>query len=74
MKTQIPLTDLNEAVESPVVLGGSHVSGQSAKANDDLSAIDLLIVLAEGKRIIFAVTAGFAIFATLVSQIGRAHV
>jgi tyrosine-protein kinase Etk/Wzc len=69
MKTQIPLTDSNEAVDSPDVHGGDHVSGQSAKANDDLSLIDLLIVLAEGKRIIFAVTAGFAIFAILVSLI-----
>jgi uncharacterized protein involved in exopolysaccharide biosynthesis len=71
MKTQIPLTDLNEAeaVDAPAVPGGGHVSGQSAKANDELSLIDLLIILAEGKRIIFAVTAGFAIFAILVSLI-----
>jgi tyrosine-protein kinase Etk/Wzc len=69
MKTQIPLTDLNEAADSPAVVGGLHVSGQSAKANDDLSAIDLLIALAEGKRIIFSVTAGFTIFAIILSLI-----
>jgi tyrosine-protein kinase Etk/Wzc len=69
MKTQIPLTDLNEAVDSPAVLGGGHVSGKSAKANDDLSVIDLLIILAEGKRIIFVVTAGFAIVAIVLSLI-----
>ena len=69
MKTQIPLTELNEAVDSPAVLGGGHDSGQSAKANDDLSVIDLLIILAEGKRIIFAVTAGFAVFAIILSLI-----
>ena len=69
MKTQIPLTDLNDAVDSPAVLGGGHASEQSAKANDDLSVIDLLIVLAEGKRIIFAVTAGFAILAIILSLI-----
>jgi tyrosine-protein kinase Etk/Wzc len=69
MKTQIPLTDLNEAVDSPAVLGGGNVSGQSTNANDDLSVIDLLIVLAEGKRIIFAVTAGFAIVAIILSLI-----
>ena len=69
MKTEIPLSDLNEAVDSPVLLVSGQVSGQSARENDDLSLLDLLIVLAEGKRIIFAVTAGFAILAVIVSLI-----
>jgi len=65
MKTEIPLSDLNESVDSPALL----VSGHSAKENDDISLLDLLIILAEGKRIIFAVTAGFAILAVIISLI-----
>jgi tyrosine-protein kinase Etk/Wzc len=65
MKTETPLSDLNEPVESPASL----VSERNPKDNDDISILDLLIVLAEGKRIIFGVTAGFAILAIVISLI-----
>ena len=69
MKTEIPLSDLNEAVDSPAVLVSGRVSGLSAKENDDISLLDLLTILAEGKGIIFTVTAGFIIFAIILSLI-----
>jgi tyrosine-protein kinase Etk/Wzc len=73
MKTEIPISDLNEAVDSPAVLVSGRVSGRvsglSAKENDDISLLDLLIILGEGKGIIFAVTAGFIIFAIILSLI-----
>ena len=65
MKTETPLSDLNEPVESPASLA----SERGSKDNDDISILDLLIVLAEGKRIIFGVTAGFAILAIVISLI-----
>jgi tyrosine-protein kinase Etk/Wzc len=73
MKTEIPISDLNEAVDSPAVLVpgrvSGHLSGQNVKENDDISLLDLLIILGEGKGIIFAVTVGFIIFAFIVSLI-----
>jgi tyrosine-protein kinase Etk/Wzc len=69
MKTETPISDLNEAVDASAMLVSGHLSGRNVKENDDISVLDLLIVLAEGKRIIFAVTAGFVIFAIILSLI-----
>ncbi len=42
-------------------------AGGAAKGEDEISLLDLLIVLAERKRMIFGVTAGFAVLAIVVS-------
>jgi tyrosine-protein kinase Etk/Wzc len=62
--TDTPLSELNEHVDSP---SATEEAGHGAKEGDFFSLLDLLIVLAERKRIIFGVTAAFAILMTVYS-------
>jgi tyrosine-protein kinase Etk/Wzc len=62
MATETPFTDLQEHVE-PL----SAAVDSATSKRDEISLLDLLIVLAERKRTIFWVTAGFAICSVLVS-------
>jgi uncharacterized protein involved in exopolysaccharide biosynthesis len=64
MTTETPLSDLNEHVDSPPV---PPVAGSVAKEDDEISLLDLLIVLAERKRVILWTTAVFAILAIMIS-------
>ena len=64
MAADIPLTDLKEQVD-PVPKPST--AGRAAKDDDEISLLDLLIVLAERKRTIFLVTAVFAVLALVVS-------
>ncbi len=64
MATEIPLPNLKDQVTSPST---PHAAGPSAQENDEISVLDLLIVLADRKRVILWVTAAFAIVAIVVS-------
>ena len=65
MMTDNPVSDRNEQVEPA---SASPATQQIAEGEEDeISLLDLLIVLAERKRTIFWVTAGFAILAIIVS-------
>ena len=57
--TDTPFSELNEHSDSP---SATEEAGHGAKEGDFFSLLDLLIVLAERKLIIFGVTAIFAIF------------
>ncbi len=64
MTTETPFYKPNEHIDSspsPPVVGGA------AKEEDEISLLDLLIVLAERKRVIFWTTAVFAILAIVIS-------
>jgi len=64
MTTGTPLSETKEYSDSsPVPLD----AGQAAKDSDDISILDLVIVLAERKRAIFGITALFAVLAVIVS-------
>lgn len=64
MATEIPVTELQENVEPPL----SGRAGDRVKMEDDeISVLDLLIVLAERKGIIFWVTAAFALLSLVIS-------
>ena len=64
MTTETPLSELNEHGDSPSAM---PVAGRAAKEGDEISLLDLLIVLAERKRFILWVTAVFAILAIVIS-------
>jgi len=66
MATDAPVSDLQESLtaQSP-----SPGSGRSARKSDEISLLDLLIVIAERKRIVLRITAAFAILAIIVSLI-----
>jgi len=65
MATQTPVHDAREQVGT---LPGEPLAGDASKNNnDEISLLDLLIVLAERKRLIFWITAGSAILAVIVS-------
>jgi tyrosine-protein kinase Etk/Wzc len=64
MTTETSLSELNEHVDSPPA---PPVAMPDAKGDDESSLLDLLIVLAERKRIILWVTAVFAILAIIIS-------
>ncbi len=65
MATQSPVHDEREQVGA---LPGEHLAGDTSLNDDDeISLLDLLIVLAERKRLIFWITAGSAIVALIVS-------
>ena len=64
MATEIPVTELQENVEPPL----SGRAGDRVKMEDDeISVLDLLIILAERKGIIFWVTAAFALLSLVIS-------
>jgi tyrosine-protein kinase Etk/Wzc len=60
MKIEMPFSELKETADSP---RGPQVTQQ----NDEVSVLDLLIVLAERKRTIFGITLVFAVVAVVVS-------
>jgi uncharacterized protein involved in exopolysaccharide biosynthesis len=64
MATDTPLPDLNEHNDDRLAPGAA---GRVAKEDEEISLLDLLIVLAERKRVILTVTAVFAILAIIVS-------
>jgi uncharacterized protein involved in exopolysaccharide biosynthesis len=64
MTTETPHTELNEHVDSPPA---SHVTGSDVKADGEISLLDLLIVIAERKRVILTITTTFAILAIVIS-------
>ena len=64
MTTETPHSELNEHVDSPPA---SHVAESAAKEEDEISLLDLLIVIAERKRVILTITATFSILAIVVS-------
>ena len=62
-------TSLSEPQEPLTSAPSSPGDLRHAKADDEISLLDLLIVLAERKRIIFWVTAGFALLAIIVALV-----
>jgi tyrosine-protein kinase Etk/Wzc len=64
MTTETPLPELNEHADSPPA---TPISGYGATENDEISLLDLLIVIAERKRIVLWVTAVFAILAVVIA-------
>jgi uncharacterized protein involved in exopolysaccharide biosynthesis len=66
MATDTPVSEVQEhAAPLPDAYAASHATGPE----DEISLLDLLIVLAERKRTIFWVTLGFAIVSIVVSLI-----
>jgi tyrosine-protein kinase Etk/Wzc len=66
MKTETPIPEASEHDEFPAV---GSIDVHDGKGDEDISLLDLLILLAERKRIILAVTASFAILAALISLV-----
>jgi tyrosine-protein kinase Etk/Wzc len=66
MTTDNSLSEPNDHDDSPP---STPAAGRAAKEDDEISLLDLLIVLAERKRIILAVTIVFAIGAIIVSLV-----
>lgn len=64
MATDIPVSDLQEPVAP---LPAPSAGGRTTKEEDEISLLDLLIVLVERKRTILWITASFAILAIVVS-------
>jgi len=65
MATDTPVHDVREQVGA---LPGEPLAGDASQNDDDeISMLDLLIVLAERKRLIFWITVGSAIAALIVS-------
>lgn len=58
-------SELNEQTQ----ISQKAISAKSPQADDEISLLDLLIVLAERKSLIFKITAAFAIVAVVVSLI-----
>jgi len=67
MATETRYPDLNESAGTP--LPPQQPRKSSTPADDEISLLDLLIVLAERKRTIFAVVAGFAVIALIVALV-----
>lgn len=66
MTTETSFSELKEHADDPAA---PPIAGRAAEEDDEISLLDLLIVLAEGKRIILWVTAAFAILAIVISLI-----
>ena len=64
MTVETPVSELNEHAGSPRT---GPVAGSAATQDDEISLLDLLIVMAERKRIIFWITAVFALVAIVIS-------
>ena|GEM_PF-47274 len=64
MATDTPVSELLEHVEPPPA---RSTDGHTAVKEDEISLLDLLIVLAERKRTIFWVTVSFAVLAIIIS-------
>jgi uncharacterized protein involved in exopolysaccharide biosynthesis len=63
MTNETPLSELNEPAVSP----SAAPAGRNAKEDDEISLLDLLIVLAQRKFLVFWITAVFAILAIVIS-------
>ena len=63
---EIPHPELNEHDESS---SAQVVNGRAATEDDEISLLDILIVLAERKRVILGITAAFAILAIVISLV-----
>jgi len=66
MTTENPTAEINERTDSP---HASLVTRRSEQRDQEVSVLDLLIILAQRKRLILRITAAFAILAALVSLI-----
>jgi uncharacterized protein involved in exopolysaccharide biosynthesis len=66
MMNEIPHPELNEHDESS---SAQVVNGRAATEDDEISLLDILIVLAERKRVILGITAAFAILAIVISLV-----
>jgi uncharacterized protein involved in exopolysaccharide biosynthesis len=66
MTTETPIAELNERTDSP---SASRAPGRSDAKDDEISILDLLLVLAQRKRFILRTTAAFAVLAIVVSFI-----
>ena len=66
MTTTTSLRELTEPAGSPPT---PEPVGHSAKADDEIALLDMLIAVAEHKRMVLSVTAGFAITAALISLV-----
>jgi tyrosine-protein kinase Etk/Wzc len=66
MTTETPVAELDEQANSP---HASRATGRSEKKDEEVSVLDLLIVLAQRKRLILLMTAAFAILAAVISLI-----
>lgn len=64
MTTETPLSEQHEHADFPP---SSEGDGRVASEGDEISLLDLLIVLAERKRIIIGITAAFAVLAVVIS-------
>jgi len=64
MTTKTPIAELNEQGASP---HASRVNVRSEEKDNEISLLDLLIVLAQRKRTILLVTVAFAILAAIIS-------
>jgi tyrosine-protein kinase Etk/Wzc len=68
MTTETPSRELNEQVDSvPATPSAMRVDGRATEKKDEISLLDLLIVVAERKRVVFWVTAIFALLAVAIS-------
>jgi len=66
MPAEMPLSELNVQTDSPST---PESAGRAIEDIGEISLLDLLIVLAERKRLIFQVTAVFAILAIVISLV-----
>jgi tyrosine-protein kinase Etk/Wzc len=66
MATETPISELNGRDEVPFE---SEAAEHARRASDQTSVLDLLIILAERKRMIFRVTLAFALIAIIVSLV-----
>jgi tyrosine-protein kinase Etk/Wzc len=64
MTTEMPITEPTKRGDPTPAL---PIAGNSAKEADELSMLDILILLAERKHLVFAITALFAILAIVIS-------
>lgn len=64
MTNKISLPELNEQADS---LSSTPVAGYVAEEDNEISLLDLLIVVAERKRMVFWITAVFAVAAAITS-------
>jgi uncharacterized protein involved in exopolysaccharide biosynthesis len=68
MTTEIPFRELNEQADSvPAMSPVVRVAGRGTEEKDEISLLDLLIVVAERKRVLFRISAVFALLAIAIS-------
>jgi tyrosine-protein kinase Etk/Wzc len=70
MTTESPLPEPNVHIDSSPAM---PVAGSGAKETGEISLLDLTIVVAERKRLVFIITATIAVLATIVSLLLPIH-